>query len=98
MQSAGPKGLCVNCAVTQFFKDEKYGVSLEQVLRGSDELDGTPGKEISKSLLLPHIQKQFTEILRVGHAQVTPEEIDWLEVVANWDLPFDRKTIRPRKR
>jgi len=95
-ESAGPKGLCVNCAVTQFFKDEKYGISLEHVMRGSD-LDGKPGREITKSLLMPHVQEQFGAILRAGFAQVAPTEIDWLEVVANWDLPFDRRTIRPRK-
>jgi len=64
--SAGPRGLCQNCAVTQFFQDEEYGVSLEWILCGSDELDGTPGKEVTKALLLPHIQKQFAEILQ-GH-------------------------------
>ncbi len=90
--SEGPKGLCVNCAVTQFFKDEKYGVSLEQLLRGTEV-----EKDVTRALLLPHIQEQFTAILRVGCAQVVPEQIDWLEVVANWDLPFDRKTIKPRK-
>ena len=96
-ESAGPRGLCVNCAVTQFFKDEKYGVSLEQVMCGSDLLKTDSPKDVTKALLLPHVQQQFSEILRVGFAQVRPEDIDWLEVVANWDLPFDRKTIRPRK-
>ncbi|MCE5277168.1 MAG: hypothetical protein ABFD92_16695 [Planctomycetaceae bacterium] len=91
MLSEGPHGLCVNCAVTDFFKNEKYGVSLEQVMRGSD-LDGpTDPAACPKALALPHVQKQFSEVLRVGCAQVSPDDIDWLEIIANWHLPFPKK-------
>jgi hypothetical protein len=72
------------------------------LLHGSETLTGVitraPKGQFPKALLLPHIQAQFTEVLRAGFAQVPPEAIDWLEVVANWHLPFDPKTIKPRKR
>lgn len=89
-------GLCRECAVTQVFKDRQHGVSLEQVLQGSN-LDGEPRRRIQDSMLDPANQRNFAEILTAAHAQVDLAEIDWPRVVANWDLPFNPKSIAPRR-
>jgi len=47
-----------------------------------------------KNLLYPHIQEQFTGLMRVGLADAQPDEIDWNKIVENWDLPFPHK-IKP---
>ena len=77
-------GLCVNCCATEFLQ------SLDVI--------NDPGKDQPafdpECLQLPHIQKQFAAIMSVGKADARPDEIDWLEVIANWYLPFPKK---PRK-
>jgi hypothetical protein len=45
-------------------------------------------------LLLPHLQKIFTNIMRAGFADAVPEEIDWQMIVFNWELPF-REKVKP---
>ncbi len=80
-------GLCVNCGVTEFLQ------SLD-VIR-------TPGRGAApfdpQSLRLEHVQRQFTAIMSAGKADARPNEIDWLEVIANWSLPFPRRPSRKRK-
>ncbi len=76
--SKEPKGLCVNCAVHDWLRNT-YPVNL---------LLATSGP---KSLLLPHIQEQFTGIMRIGFADAKPDEIDWQRIVDNWELPFKNK-------
>ena len=73
-----PKGLCVNCAVHDWLRNT-YPVNM--ILAGS-------GPTI---LAYPHIQKQFTEIMRVGLADAQPDEINWGLIIENWDLPFKSK-------
>ncbi len=70
----GP-GLCVNCAVHDWLRNT-YPVNMLLARSGS------------KGLLFPHIQEQFTEIMRVGFADAMPDEIDWQKIVDNWELPF----------
>ena len=41
-----------------------------------------------RALLLPHVQAQFVAVMRAGRADLTPAEIHWERVVANWHLPF----------
>lgn len=51
---------------------------------------------------LPHMQQQMVAIIlaaRKEHgAELTPEEVDWDEVIANWHLPFPEKPKRRRAR
>lgn len=47
-------------------------------------------KDKPEALLLPHFQKQFTELMQAGKADMKPSEIDWQEVVRNWNLPMPR--------
>jgi len=75
------KGLCVNCAVHDW-------------LRNTYPPNILLAKSGPKVLLYPHIQKQFTEIMRIGFADAQPDEIDWNKIVENWDLPFPKK-IKP---
>ena len=76
--SKDPKGLCVNCAVHDWLRNT-YPVNM--ILAGS-------GPTI---LAYSHIQKQFTEIMRVGLADAQPDEISWDLIIENWDLPFKGK-------
>jgi len=39
-----------------------------------------------ESLRLPHIQQQMVAVLK--HTQLTPGEIDWETVIAQWELPW----------
>lgn len=77
-RSKEPKGLCVNCAVHDWLRNT-YPVNL--ILAGSGP----------KALAFPHIQKQFTEIMRIGFADANPDEINWNLIIENWDLPFPNK-------
>ncbi|MDD5327443.1 MAG: hypothetical protein PHY02_06470 [Phycisphaerae bacterium] len=77
-RSKKPKGLCVNCAVHDWLQNT-YPVNM--ILAGSGP----------KALVHPHIQKQFTEIMRVGLADAKPDEINWDLIIENWDLPFKNK-------
>lgn len=49
-------------------------------------------------IALPHVQAIFAQILAVGHADAKPDEIDWLEVAANWDLPIQSPKNRKKNR
>jgi hypothetical protein len=62
-----------------------------------DTIEGTPargnlvparkgkGPEI---LLAEHIRNGWAPLL--AHTQVKPEEIDWIEVVGNWYMPWPK--------
>jgi len=43
-----------------------------------------------EAVLLPHIQAQFTAVLRAGLADDEAFNVDWQRVVDNWGLPFPR--------
>ena len=80
-RSAEPKGLCVNCAVHDFLRNT-YPVNMLLAKSGP------------QSLAYPHIQEQFTAIMRVGLADAQPDEIKWDLIIKNWDLPFPNK-VKP---
>lgn len=74
-------GYCVNCGTTSFL------MSLDVISssgRGAKPFD-------PECLRLPHIQEQFIAVMAAGKADARPDEIDWLEVIANWHLPFPEK-------
>ena len=54
-----------------------------------------------ESLRQPEIQGMMTKIIIAAQgqyaAELTPEEIDWLEVISNWNLPFPEKKPKQRK-
>ena len=80
-RSKEPKGLCINCAVSNWLRNT-YPPNI---------LLAQSGPEI---LLFTHIQEQFAEIMKVGFADARPDEIDWQRIVDNWELPFPNK-IKP---
>jgi len=80
-------GFCVDCAVTDFFKNRS---PLAELL--SMNPLGT------KMLLDPRVQKQFAGLMQAGNADAKPEEINWQRVVENWDLPFPTKRRKARKK
>ena len=73
------KGLCGDCAVTQFLLCDDMEPVRMGVLRN--------GVEVLKN---PTIQKQFAEILQAGGSELLAENIDWETVVNQWDLPFPK--------
>lgn len=76
-RSREPKGYCANCAATEFLINT-YPVNMliEQSEHGP------------KMLLDEHVQQQFAAIMEAANADADPREIDWNELVRNWDLPF----------
>ncbi|HUW19872.1 MAG TPA: hypothetical protein VMW16_11275 [Sedimentisphaerales bacterium] len=77
----GPKGLCVNCAVHDWLRNT-YPVNILLAQSGP------------KGLAMPHIQEQFTGIMRTGMADAMPDEINWDLIIENWELPFPHK-VKP---
>lgn len=77
-RSKEPKGICINCAVSDWLRNT-YPPNILLAQSGP------------KVLLFPHIQKQFTEIMKIGFADARPDEIDWQRIVDNWELPFPHK-------
>ena len=80
-------GFCVDCAVTDFFKNRSH---LAELLAMNPL--GT------KMLLDPRVQQHFSGVMQAGNADAQPEEINWQRVVENWDLPFPTKRRKARKK
>jgi hypothetical protein len=74
--STKPEGLCVCCAVREWF----------YVMR-----DAVPDFE-PEELLHPWIREQFTRIMLANKADASPVEIDWKRVVEQWHLPIPGAT------
>ena len=70
-------GFCINCGVADFMRSTP-------VLADIIERNGVQG--------LRHwtVQAQFAAVMKAGGAQVVPDQIDWLEVIANWELPWPK--------
>ena len=75
-------GYCANCISTWFFKSNV----LDQARAALTER----GHTMQEVLRLPHVQEMFSNILGTAKADLKPEDVDWLEVIANWDLPFPK--------
>ena len=75
-------GLCANCAVTAWFKASPLA-----------EMIDDPQK-----LLWEPLQKQFSELMKAGDADMKSIEISWELVVKNWDMPFPKTGKGKRKR
>jgi hypothetical protein len=73
-----PKGLCINCAVHDQFRN-LYPANLLLARSGP------------QALALPHIQRQFFNICRMAGTDARFEEIDWSAIIGNWELPFPTK-------
>lgn len=96
---------CANCLVVDFFKNCDTGPSSSMGDWYFDDTKPIPDWERGpikrfdpECLRLPHIQEQWTRIVMAAQqsygAELTPEEIDWDEVIANWHLPFPKKQGR----
>jgi len=80
-RSKEPKGLCVNCAVHDWFRNT-YPVNMILAKSGP------------RVLAYEHIRDQFAQIMRAGYADARPEEINWNLISENWEIPFPHK-IKP---
>lgn len=88
---------CTECLIVDFFKNFDYGgyPLMEMLDRKDKPFD-------PECFRLPHVQDQFGAIVVAAQkqfgAELSPEEIDWDEVIANWHLPFPEKPGRKKKR
>ena len=87
--SLSDHGFCLNCAVTEFLQNL-------DVIRDSMILLKKPFDPAA--FRLTHVQQQFFQIMAAGNADAKPTDIDWLEVEANWHLPFPAKPKKRRKK
>lgn len=91
---------CTNCLVVDFYKNFELGPSsslgkhyFDKSLPRPDWDSRGPDRRFDPEYLLqPHLRKQFESMLFAAQshygAELTSDQIDWDEVVANWDLPF----------
>ena len=84
--STEPSGYCVECGVTDFFKNHSQLAMLMEM--------NPAGKQM---LLDPRVQQQFAGLMQTGKADAKSEEINWQRVHDNWDLPFP-KVRKSRKK
>jgi hypothetical protein len=73
-----PKGMCVNCAVTEWLMNT-YPINMQIEEMGYE------------ALLNPGIQEMFGGLMESAKADARPDEINWELVVANWHLPLNVK-------
>ena len=73
------KGLCPDCAITQFLLCDDLEALRIGLLRN--------GIQVLKN---PAIQRQFSDILKVGKSDLQADEINWDTVIINWDLPWPK--------
>lgn len=76
--------LCADCAATALIK------TVEALMWGIE-------KNGVRMLLNPTVQQSFAEVMKVGRADATPEEINWQRVVENWELPVPKQKGKGRK-
>jgi len=81
-----PKGFCANCAVTEFL------MSVETIR------DGIERRGVGQALSNLAVREGFTQLMKIGHADMRPEEIDWEKIIDNWQLPFPKPIPPPSTR
>ena len=104
-----PSGVCVNCAATEWFKTIE---PIREILDsprcrkchrskgdayGQCRCEKPQFSTPQEIVMLPHVQAIFAQIMAAGNADARPEEIDWLEVAANWDLPMPPKRRKKKQ-
>lgn len=77
-RAAVPNGLCVHCAVHDWLRNT-YPINIQLAENG-------PG-----ALLVPALQRVYSQVMRVHNADAQPEEISWSRIVEFWELPFPNK-------
>lgn len=80
-RSATPVGYCAACALANWIQNDPLSDSIRYVI----ERKGGP-----VCLLDRQVIDQMTNVLAAGFADANPQEIDWVSVVINWDLPFTK--------
>lgn len=73
-KSLTPHGLCANCAMAAFLRDPECPVG---------GLIDTAGVDC---LRLPHIRAQIEAVMRIGHSDAMPDELDWERIIADWHM------------
>lgn len=77
MRHGNETGWCAMCGITNFLQNCAV---VSELLK----------QQGAECLRLPHVQAQMARVLLAGGSDIRPEQIDWDEVIANWNLPFDK--------
>ena len=70
-------GYCVDCAVHDWLRNT-YPINIQLAESGP------------AALAHAEIQRQFEDMMRLGNADASPDEIHWDRIIANWERPFPR--------
>jgi hypothetical protein len=74
-KSATPAGYCASCAMANWLQHTEPTATIL----------AAKGPAI---LLDRRVVDQMANVLAAGCADAAPQEIDWMSVVAHWDMPF----------
>lgn len=80
-RSSKHKGLCIGCAVHDTLR-HLYPANLILARSGP------------KAFMLPEMQRMFYDIVQSASTDAAYEEIDWMAMIRNWELPFPTKLKR----
>lgn len=75
LKRSAKAALCINCAVHDILR-HLYPANLLLARSGP------------RGLAFPQIQRQFFEIVQFAGTDARFEEINWQQIIDNWDLPF----------
>lgn len=105
-KSLTAQGVCANCCLTEWLQatepinellrsprcracgGRKYPTSVETFCG----CQPPQFPSIGDMLMQPQIQQCIARLMDVGKSDATFGEIDWLEVVANWELKLPKRT------
>lgn len=79
---ANGAGLCAECISTAILKD------LFEIHEGAFAMFKP------EHLRLQHVQQQMQAVITASGSRMPAAELDWDEVIANWDLPIPKKHKR----
>lgn len=71
------EGWCPECATTAWLKDFECSGMMGALISGYGP----------SCMLAPHIREGFASLFTIGKAPIPAEEVDWEQLVRNWDLP-----------
>jgi len=79
-READGAGLCAECIITAMVK--------EVVGAGDKHRAGWFAAFTVEGLRLPHVQEQVARVIAASGSRLPTDNIDWDEIIANWNLPI----------
>lgn len=111
-KSLTAEGFCVNCCLTEWLQITEPindllrsprcrtcgGMKYPKVFDKMCFCQPPQFPSIGEMLDMPQIRECIGQLLLAGKSDAKFGEIDWLEVAANWDLPFPKAKRKRGKR